>query len=91
MYEAFERDRALLSSARFCQVRYEDLIADMPSQMRRIYDTLELGGFENALPGIREYAEAHRDYVRNRFELPPETRERISRRWANWIRKYGYS
>jgi omega-hydroxy-beta-dihydromenaquinone-9 sulfotransferase len=91
MYDAFERDRALLSPARFCQVRYEDLVADMPSQMRRIYDTLELGECESALPAIREYADAHRDYVRNRFELPPETRERISRRWADWIRTYGYA
>ena len=63
----------------------------MPAQMRRIYDTLELGGFENALPIVQKYADAHGDYIRNHYDLLPETRQRILRRWAHWINKYGYA
>jgi hypothetical protein len=82
LYQAFERDRPLLARGRFCEVRYEDLVADMPGQMRRIYQTLELGEFDRVLPAIRQYVAARADYRTNRYQIPPETRERISRRWA---------
>lgn len=82
MFEAFERDRPLLGRGRFCEVRYEDLVADMPGQMRRIYETLELSEFDQVLSAIRQYAVARAGYQTNRYEIPPETRERISRRWA---------
>ena len=81
-FEAFERDRPLLGRGRFCEVRYEDLVADMPGQMRRIYETLELSEFDQVLSAIRQYAVARAGYQTNRYEIPPETRERISRRWA---------
>jgi hypothetical protein len=81
MYEAFERDRPLLARGRLCEVRYEDLVADTPGQMRRIYETLELGEFDRVLPAIRQYVAARAGYQANRYEIPPETRERISRRW----------
>jgi hypothetical protein len=82
MYEAFERDRPLLARGRLCEVRYEDLAGDMPGQMRRIYETLELGEFDRVLPAIRQYAAARAGYRTSRYEISPETRERISRRWA---------
>lgn len=90
MYQAFERDRALIAPARLCEVRYEDLVADMTGQMRRIYDTLELGGFDRVLPEIRNYAEAQAGYKANHYELSPEVRAEISRRWVGHMRQYGY-
>jgi hypothetical protein len=91
MYQAFERDRELLAPARLCEVRYEDLVADMTGQMRRIYDTLELGGFDLALPEIRKYVEDRAGYKANHYELSPEVRARISRRWGSYMRQYGYA
>jgi hypothetical protein len=82
MYESFERDLPLLAPARFCEVRYEDLVADMPGQMRRIYEALELGGFEQALPAIRDYAKKHADYRPNRYTISEQAREQVARRWG---------
>lgn len=91
MYQAFERDRALLAPARLCEVRYEDLLADMTGQMRRIYDTLELDGFDEILPEVRKYVEARAGYQPNHYEVSPEAREQISRRWVSYMRQYGYA
>jgi hypothetical protein len=60
----------------------EDLVADMPGQMRRIYQTLELGEFDRVLPAIRQYVAARAGYRTNRYQIPLEMRERVSRRWA---------
>ena len=91
MYEAFERDRHLIGPGQFCEVRYEDLIANPVEQMRRVYQELDLGDFESVRPAIQQYFASQKDYKTNRYEMPPELRAEISRRWATFIRQYGYS
>lgn len=91
MYEAFERDRALIRPSRLCQVRYEDVVKDPVAQMRRIYEHLELGGFDDVLPAIARYAERQKGYRTNRYEISEETRAEIARRWGFYAERYGYS
>jgi hypothetical protein len=90
MYEAFERDRPLIPPSRFSEVRYEDLIVDPIAEMRRIYEELDLGEFEKALPALEKYAHGRADYRRNRYEIRPETAAEVARRWGDFMRKYGY-
>jgi hypothetical protein len=91
MYEAFERDRDLLGPGQFCEIRYEDLIADPVEQMRLIYDRLALGDFEAALPAIRQYLVGQSDYQTNRYQITPEIRTEITRRWGKFLKEYGYA
>ena len=91
MYASFERDRQLIGPTRYCEVRYEDLVADPIGEMRKIYDGLELGQFARALPGLEEYVAGQKDYKTNRYEISPEIRAEITRRWSAFIEKYGYA
>ncbi|MHB1034426.1 MAG: sulfotransferase family protein [Pirellulales bacterium] len=91
MYASFDQERDLLGPGQFCEVRYEELVRDPVGQMRAIYDALELGEFDKALPAIEAYAANVADYQTNRFKLAPETRAEISRRWGEFIEKYGYA
>lgn len=91
MYEAFEEDRDLVEPGRLCDVRYEDLVQDPVGQMRRIYEQLGLEGFEQARPGIEQYLARTADYQPNRYELPPELRAEISRRWKPYFERYAYA
>jgi len=90
MYEAFRRDRPLLSEKQFCEVRYEDLVRNPLGEMQRIYAQLELGDFENVRPAIEAYLQRTRDYKVNRHELTPQAREQIAQRWAWYFQHYGY-
>ena len=90
MYEVFERDRHLIPANRYFEVRYEDLTKDILGQMRQLYDRLELGGFEAALPTMTEYVAGQKDYKTNRWEIAPELRAEIVRRWRPFFDKYGY-
>ena len=45
--------RALLHPRRFYELRYEDLVADPPSEVRRMYAHLGLGEFDAVLPRLR--------------------------------------
>ena len=90
MYRKFEAERDLIPSERFCEIRYEDLVKDPLGNMRAIYEKLGLGGFEMVLPALEEYVAGTAGYQTNKYDLSPELREQISRRWAGFIRQYGY-
>jgi hypothetical protein len=59
--------------------------------MRALYQKLDLGDFERVLPALKEYLEGVKNYRTNRYELSPEVRDEISRRWSPVIQQYGYS
>jgi hypothetical protein len=91
MYDAFDRDRGLLGPGQFCEVRYEKLIADPVGEMRAVYEQLELGDFESVRPGVEAYFSGQKDYKTNRYQMTPELREEITRRWGKFIEQYGYA
>jgi len=90
LYRRFEEDRPLLASNRFYEVRYEDLVSDPMTQMRAIYDQLELGDFDEATPRVLAYLDDARDYKTNRYDLSAEMHDRVTQRWGDFIRRYGY-
>ena len=91
MYGNFEAEKALVDPARFYELRYEDLVADPINQMQAIYEHLELGEFENVAPKLAAYFEQKSDYRVNKHNLDPATRDEITRRWSDYIERYGYT
>jgi hypothetical protein len=90
MYAAFEASRPRIDPSRFCEVRYEELVADPVGQLRTVYEKLGLDGFDDVLPALEQYAAQAASYQPNRHQLAPETRARIDRRWGAFVEKYGY-
>jgi hypothetical protein len=91
LYGRLEAAKKLVGSERFHELRYEDLIRDPEGQMRLLYDRLQLGGFEEALPGVRKYLAEHAGYQTNRYpSLAPELRAEITKQWGPVIERYGY-
>ena len=81
----------MIGPGQFCEVRYEELVADPIEQMRRVYEELELGRFRGRAAGDRQYFAKQKDYKTNRYEMTPELRAEITRRWATFIQQYGYA
>jgi hypothetical protein len=90
MYEVFERDRELIPSGQFSEVRYEDLVKHPMEEMQRLYDELQLDEFDLARPGIEKYLAEQKDYKTNRYQTAPELESQIARRWGGYLAKYGY-
>jgi hypothetical protein len=90
MYAKLEEGRRLVEPARFCDVRYEDLVRDPVGQMHRIYDHFGLGGFDAFLPRLEAYLTSVKGYETNRYQLTPDERAKITQRWGEVIRRYGY-
>ena len=90
LYRKVDEGRELVDPSRFYELRYEDLISDPEGQLRSLYEHLDLGGFEQLLPRLREYLADHVDYRTNSYELSAEQRAMIDEKWGDVIDRYGY-
>lgn len=90
LYDRLEEGRKLVPAGRFHEVRYEDLVREPVGRMRRLYEELELGGFEGYRPYLEKYLARTADYQTNRYELPADVRQKLRQRWGGVIRRYGY-
>jgi len=90
LYRDFAKARDALPADRFCELRYEDLVADPLAELERVYDRLQLGGFEAARPHFAAHLSAVRDYRPSRQQVAPDVHSEVRRRWAPFFETYGY-
>jgi hypothetical protein len=90
MYRAYDRDRQLIDPSRFHEVRYEDLVKDPVGELNAVYEALQLEKFDDLRPALEEYAQQHKDYKTNRYEITPEIKEQITQRWGFYAKRHGY-
>jgi hypothetical protein len=58
--------------------------------MRRLYEHLGLDGFDEYRPRLERYLQSIAGYETNKYQLTPEQRALVAKRWGDVIRKYGY-
>jgi len=90
MYDAFEEDVKHLPSNQFCDIAFKELTASPVETFRKIYQTLELGGFEEVRPVFEEYAASQKEYKKNKFSMEPALKSQIAERWQRYFERYGY-
>jgi hypothetical protein len=90
VYEKLEEGKRLVPGSHFCELRYEDLVRNPVEEVRKIYEQLGLGEFEQMRPRLERYLEGVKNYETNRYQITPEQRAEIGRRWGDVIRRYGY-
>lgn len=90
LYQKLEETRGLVPPGHFHELKYEDLVRDPVGEMRKLYERLQLGGFEQYRPRLEGHLARLKGYETNRYELTPEQRAEIGRRWGEVIRRYGY-
>lgn len=90
MMERFVAETRDLPSGTLVEIPYAELDRDPLDAVARIYDGLGLSGFDAARPGFAEYLASVRGFTGNDFHSDPATIERVARRWARWIERWGY-
>jgi len=91
MYDAYFDMRDTVPPGQFCEVSFEELTVDKLGGMRRVYEELELGGWEDAVPGIQGYIDSVADYKKNAYRpLPDETRAMVAEHWGRCFDEWGY-
>jgi omega-hydroxy-beta-dihydromenaquinone-9 sulfotransferase len=91
MMQQFFVDRPLIPPGQLIEVSFEALERDPLNVLQRIYEELDLPGFDDAAHGFESYVASQRSYQKNQFELSAQNRERIDSRWAFAFDKLGYT
>ncbi len=92
IYDRLEEARSLLNAVpgRFHELHYEELVKNPLAEMKKVYDGLQLGGYDTARPRIEEYQRQNVGYETNKYELTAPQQAAVSARWGEVIRRYGY-
>ena len=91
IHDRFEAERNLIPSGRLYELKYEELVQDPTGQMAAIYERLQLGDFSKVRPAVERYVTENADYRTNSYQLKPELRDQIAKRWSRFIEQYGYT
>ncbi len=90
MYDAYLRDRDLLNANQLVELRYEDLVDDPKSQLRSIYEQLELGDFSRVEPALDAHLHEVKNYRTNRHSMDGDTQGMIRSEWSRYFDEFGY-
>ena len=91
VYWPKEEARPLLKPGQFHELRYEDLTRNPMGELAKVYEALELGGFDAVKPRVEEYLRQTTGYETNKYELTAAQRAALDERWGEVIRRYGYA
>jgi hypothetical protein len=92
MYRVFFEEKDHIPPGRFFEVAYDELDHQPMAVMARLYESLELTGFESAKPLMQAYLDSMQSYTKNpSTPLPDATRERIYAAWQRSFEAWGYA
>ncbi len=90
LYASLEEGKKCIPPGQFHELRYEDLAQAPEVQMRMLYEKLQLDGFEQLLPRLRDYLKNTEGYKRNTYTRDLAKESEITSRWGDVIRRYNY-
>jgi hypothetical protein len=91
MYDSFFEERHVIPEGRFHELGFEELERDPVRVVRRIYERLDIPGFEEFEPSLKRYVGSVSGYRKNEYpELPAALREKIAHAWERSFEEWGY-
>lgn len=89
-FEVYERDKELIPPGALHEVRYDDLADDPEAELERIYQGLDLGGFEEVRKLLQPQLADLKRYKKNRFVPNDRWQQEVYRRAREIYDRYGY-
>lgn len=91
MYNAFFNDRKLIPKGQYCEVCFEELVKDKVGQVGKIYEQLNIPGFNKFKPKLQAYVDSIVNYEKNVHEpLSDEQKQEIAQEWKCGFEEWGY-
>lgn len=91
MYDAFFEDWSLIPRGNYAEVAFEDLERAPISEIRRIYQSLNLADFTSFEPTLQKYVDSLAGYQKNSFSnLDANIKARLRREWNKCFDEWGY-
>ena len=91
MYESFFEERLLLAPEQFIEISFDDLQKNPFETLSRVYNQLQINGFEQFKPKLTAYLEKTKNYQKNKYkELDKNLQQRIYEAWEKSFVEWNY-
>jgi len=89
--QRFFEEKNLIPPRNFVEIKYEDLEVNPLEELKRIYNELELPGFEKSKEDFKAYITASQaNYKKNKYMLNDETIKKVYQHWKFTIERWKY-
>jgi len=90
LYKGYLNQRDLIPNGHLVEVKYEDLVSEPSEELKRIYESLGLPGYEEAAPHFKDYLDSLSDYQTNKFVIESRLKEKINKKLDFVFDAFGY-
>jgi hypothetical protein len=90
MYRKYFKEKSLIPNGNLVEVRYEDFIVQPFCETRRIYEDLNLPGFDSASRKFQAYILSQSEIRSATYTITDKIRDRIYSRWSFIFDNFGY-
>ena len=92
MYDAFFEDRSLIPRGNYAEIAFEQLERDPVSEIRKIYQTLNLPDFAPFESSLQKYVDSLAGYKKNTFQnIDANFKTRLCQEWHKCFEEWGYT
>lgn len=86
----FLKERNLIPEKNFIELQFEELESKPLVQLEKIYNELDISGFNTSKPAFERYIEATSGYKKNKHNIKKETLEKIQHEWSFTMKEWNY-
>lgn len=82
--------RSLIPKGQLVEISYDELESQPEEGLDRIYKTLQIQGYDEALPLFRSYLKRMKSYKKNKHFITKELQEKILKEWGFAMKEWNY-
>ena len=91
LFDVYERDRHLIPEGNLHELSFEDLEVDPVEELRKVYENLNLPGFDKLEQNLKAELADHHEFRKNKYEMEDEEmKRRIYEKWKPAFERFGY-
>jgi LPS sulfotransferase NodH len=91
LMNSYFEQKEKIQKGKLVEIKYEDLITNPIEQVKKIYSTLKLPDFEDALPKMKKYLEKQSDYKTNVYSIDDKIVQHVNKNWKFTIDRWKYT
>ena len=90
MHMKYFKERKLIPDGNLIEIKYEDFIKNPQSELKRIYSTLKIDGYEDVKNKFQDYISGQKNYKSRKYEIDEKLKNKIYKNWKPIFEKMGY-
>ncbi len=90
MMEVYEQDAKHMEDHQLINIQYEDLDQNPLQVLHKVYEQLNISGFEADYKHFERYLASIHSYTKNSYALDEEIAKQVQLHWGTYIEKWGY-